>query len=190
MSAMEREVNGYAARQVAKDARYEREYSAWIANLPPEERRKLADLGLDRPMPANNGASHCGLNGDIAESPVASERHDVADLVDEPEQRPPAQDLSSEALWDVLRRLIGEVLSMPNRSLTVECLAVVSGLSYEGDSMAEIARRHCVTRAAVSKRCVELTEKLSLMPARAMRSLTARRAYRAAQLKVRESFER
>lgn len=43
--------------------------------------------------------------------------------------------------------------------------------------MTAIAQRHGVTRAAVSKRCVELTEKLGVMPSRAMRSLTARAAY-------------
>ncbi|MBE2180127.1 MAG: hypothetical protein IAE97_06615, partial [Chthoniobacterales bacterium] len=91
--------------------------------------------------------------------------------------------MSSEGLWDALRRLVGEILVMPNRSLTVECLAVVSGLSYVGDSLTEIARRHRVTRAAVSKRCVDLTERLSLPPSRAMRSLTARKAYREAQLR-------
>ena len=98
-------------------------------------------------------------------------------------------EVSSEALWDALRRLIGEILTLPNRSLTVECLAVVSGLSYAGDSMTDIAKRHSVTRAAVSKRCVELTEKLSLMPSRAMRTLTARKSYRVAQLRVRASYE-
>jgi hypothetical protein len=92
-----------------------------------------------------------------------------------------------ETLWDLLRRVVGELLSAPNRSLTVECLALVSGLSYTGDSMTEIARRHRVGRAAVSKRCVELTERLGLPPSRAMRSLTARRAYRHAQLRLRNS---
>ena len=56
--------------------------------------------------------------------------------------------------------------------------------------MTDIARRHCVTRAAVSKSCVELTERLNLLPSRAMRSLTARRAYQAAQLSTRTNHER
>ena len=34
----------------------------------------------------------------------------------------------------------------------------------------DIAKRHGVTRAAVSKRCVELTRALNLKPSRAMRS--------------------
>jgi hypothetical protein len=44
--------------------------------------------------------------------------------------------------------------------LTAECIALVSGLSYTGSSMTEIAERQGITRAAVSKRCVELTELL------------------------------
>ena len=42
-------------------------------------------------------------------------------------------EVSSEALWDALRRLIGEILTLPNRSLTVECLAVVLPLKIVED---------------------------------------------------------
>ena len=55
--------------------------------------------------------------------------------------------------------------------------------------MSAIATRHKVTRAAVSKRCVELTERLDLLPSRAMRSLTARKAYRDAQLRLHSTYE-
>jgi hypothetical protein len=55
--------------------------------------------------------------------------------------------------------------------------------------MTEIAKRHGITRAAVSKRCVELTELLDLPPSRAMRSLTARMAYRSARIKSTRSHE-
>ena len=48
--------------------------------------------------------------------------------------------------------------------------------------MTEIAKRHGITRAAVSKRCVELTLALDLMPSRAMRSLNARHSYRQSRL--------
>ena len=54
---------------------------------------------------------------------------------------------------------------------------------------AQIASRHKVTRAAVSKRCVELTERLDLLPSRAMRSLTARKAYREAQIRRHSTYE-
>ena len=44
--------------------------------------------------------------------------------------------------------------------------------SPDDKQMTEIAKRHDVTRAAVSKRCVELTQALNLKPSRAMRSRT------------------
>ena len=80
-------------------------------------------------------------------------------------------------MWDVVRRLLGELLIQKNARLALECLALTSGLAFLGDSMTEIARRHGITRAAVSKRCVELAQKIGLPPSRAMRSLTARVAY-------------
>ena len=85
--------------------------------------------------------------------------------------------IDPDAIWEVVRRLIGELLIQQNAKLSLECLALVSGVSFLGESMTDIARRHGVTRAAVSKRCVELAEKLNMFPSRAMRSLTARKAY-------------
>ena len=40
-----------------------------------------------------------------------------------------------------MRRMLGELLSHDNARLTVECLALVSGLQYTGASMTEIAKR-------------------------------------------------
>ena len=84
---------------------------------------------------------------------------------------------------------LAEIICHDNARLTAECIALVSGLAYTGSSMTEIAKRHGVTRAAVSKRCVELTELLDLRPSRAMRSLTARKAYRSARIKSTRSHE-
>lgn len=171
-----------------RDSAYAREYEAWVDSLSPQEKQKLADLKLDKPMLPNR-ASGCGLDEDVAESNAASYEPDMAGLMDGPDEETEAAPARGEDVWDVVRRLVGELLEMPNRSLAVECLAVVSGLSYVGDSLSTIARRHGVTRAAVSKRCVELTRKLQIMPSRAMRSLTARESYRQAQLRVRRSYE-
>ncbi len=181
----------YAQTQLDRDRRYEAAWESdevrrWIASLSPEERARCEAEGLLKPLRDDRRASGTGLDDDIANSPAASVA--PAEPQDEPEPAAPpepclAAPASQDGLWDVLRRLVGEILVMPNRSLTVECLAVVSGLSYVGDSLTEIARRHRVTRAAVSKRCVDLTERLSLPPSRAMRSLTARKAYREAQLR-------
>ena len=186
--------SSYAQTQLARDRRYEAAWESdevrrWIASLSPEDRARCEAEGLLKPLRDDHRASGTGLDDDIANSPAAAV--EPAEPEDEMEPAPepaatepaPAAKVDQDGLWDVLRRLVGEILVMPNRSLTVECLAVVSGLSYVGDSLTEIARRHRVTRAAVSKRCVDLTERLSLPPSRAMRSLTARRAYREAQLR-------
>jgi hypothetical protein len=178
--------DSYSQRQSVRDAQHAKAYREWVASLPEDELARLTALGLAEPLRDDHRASGTGLDDDIANSPAASVA--AAEPQDEPEPAEPSQPPavsppSQEALWDALRRLLGEILVMPNRSLTVECLAVVSGLSYVGDSLTEIARRHRVTRAAVSKRCVDLTERLSLPPSRAMRSLTARKAYREAQLR-------
>ena len=55
--------------------------------------------------------------------------------------------------------------------------------------MTKIAKRHGITRAAVSKRCVDITERLKLPPSRAMRSEKARKIYRRSQIKRYRSQE-
>ncbi len=184
----------YTARQSAKDAEYERTYREWVRSLPAAERRKLRQSGLAEPCVQRHGNG--GASGDAADSPIMSEGCDPM-LAPEPEPEPEPEPTvgastrvpDSEMVWDALRRVLGEVLSHDNARLTVECVALVSGLNYSGSSMSEIAKRHGITRAAVSKRCVELTELLDLRPSRAMRSLTARRSYRSARIKSARSNE-
>jgi hypothetical protein len=123
---------------------------------------------------------------------LASEEPDIIALV-EPEQtdHPAKFGNVDERVMDVLRRLLGEVLTQKNARLTLECLAVACGLTtLQGESMTSIAKRHGVSRAAVSKRCVDITEKLNLPPSRAMRSPNARKVYRNVQKKIRNTYER
>jgi hypothetical protein len=178
----------YSRRQSAKDAEYEREYRAWIASLPADERRKLEAQGLADPCVTRHGNG--SANGDAADSPLMRTGGDPA-LVADPDPEPNAHPdpCDAEAVHDAIRRVLGEVISHDNARLTAECIALVSGLSYTGSSMTEIAERHGITRAAVSKRCVELTELLDLKPSRAMRSLTARNRYRAARIRSTRSHE-
>lgn len=84
----------------------------------------------------------------------------------------------------VARRLVGFMLADTHPALGIECLALVTGIGYQGSSMAHIARRHGVTRATVSKRCVELCESFGLPPVRAMRPESCRERCR--QARVRE----
>ena len=182
----------YVARQRERDERYQREYAEWISSLPPEERRKVKDMGLDKAyLPSGSG----GATKDAAESSRAR-CEDSYEEPEEPASNAPAhqecsliepcshhpQTADTEGLHDLLRRLVGEMVSQSNARLSLDCLALVTGLAYDGDSMTEIAKRHDVTRAAVSKRCVELTQSLNLKPSRAMRSLLARESYRKARI--------
>jgi hypothetical protein len=175
--AMERDApDSYSRRQRDSDAEYARQYKAWVESLPPDQRSQLADLGLDSPdMPDTAGSRH----RDVADTPLCSTS------AVEPDESPPGRFaepempvVSDEDTLHLLRRLIGELLSQDRPGLSIECLALVTGLCYTGDSMTTIAHRHSVTRAAVSKRCVSLSTALNLPPSRAMRSLPARDSYR------------
>ena len=184
----------YSQRQKARDAEYERQYKAWIKSLPPDERRKLEAQGLAEPDIQRHGNG--SAKGDAADSPLMRQGDDPA-LMPEPEpdsrrapndvQQQPTCD--TETAWSTARHVLGEVLNHANARLTAECIALVSGLIYSGDSMTAIAKRHGISRAAVSKRCVELTELLNLRPSRAMRSLTARKTYRSARIQTTKSHE-
>jgi hypothetical protein len=177
----------YSKRQSAKNAEYEREYRAWIESLPADERRKLESQGLGAPCLASHGNG--SAKGDAADSPLMKEGNDPA-LLPEPEPEDLQENFDSETIHQAIRRVVAEILCHANARLTAECVALVSGLVYSGDSMTQIAKRHGITRAAVSKRCVELTELLDLPPSRAMRSLTARKRYRAARIRTTKSNER
>jgi len=186
-------VESPAEGQHTRTAQYVNDYKAWISSMTEAELAQAIALGVHKPMPEDFQAHSIGLDADLAECDELSYSPDMAAILDgENKSKDPLPDFQaamSDVLWDVVRRLIGELLDTPNRSLTAECLAAVSGMSYTGDSLSAIARRHGVTRAAVSKRCIELTRKLQLLPSRTMRTLTARNSYRHAQHIIRDLYE-
>ena len=179
--------NDYVQRQAQKDAEYEREYRSWIESLSADERKEFEKAGLSDPMLARHGNG--SPEQDLADSPLASHTPDIAALVDheDPDQQaPPMRDAT-----EILRHLVADLISEDNTRLTLDCLSIALGLRvYSGDSMTLIAKRYGVTRAAVSKRCVDIVERLKLPPSRAMRSETARRIYRNSQLKRYRNTER
>lgn len=169
----------YSKRQSAKNAEYESQYEAWVDSMSLDERREAEKLGLLKPCVQRygNGAA----SGDSADSPIMRIGDDPALEVHEPEAKP---ETAMRDATEILRHLVADLLTEGNTRLTVECLAVALGLSaYNGETMTDIAKRHGITRAAVSKRCVDITERLNLPPSRAMRSTRARRIYQKAQLK-------
>jgi len=171
----------YAKKQAKRDAQYERDYDAWVQSMSLEERREAEKLGLLKPCiqrHGNGAAEH-----DMADSSAASYTPDIAAMVDhESEEAGPSNDMGDATR--ILRHLVADIISEDNTRLTIECLAIALGIRvYAGDSMTKVANRHGITRAAVSKRCVDITERLGLPPSRAMRSKRARQIYRNAQLK-------
>lgn len=167
----------YSDTQSARNSHYKDAYAEWVASLTPKQLRELEAQGLLEPQV---DPFHMGKHKDVSELPLAA-----------PEE-PSGSDKSDEhePTWAALRLLISELLADSNPALGLDCLALVSGIGFMGESMSRIAKRHCVTRAAVSKRCVQITQQLRLMPSRAMRSLTARDAYRASQKSIRKEHER
>ena len=170
----------YAKKQTKRDAQYEREYEAWVKSMTLAERREAEKLGLLKPCIQRHGNG--APDHDMAESSRASHTPDIAALVDHEGEAPESHSMGSAT--EILRHFVADLLSEGNTRLTIECLAIALGLSaYDGETMTEIAQRHGITRAAVSKRCVDITQRLNLPPSRAMRSTRARRIYQKAQLK-------
>jgi hypothetical protein len=172
-------MSDYSDTQQAKNEAYRQAYNEWVAHLPPRKRKELEAQGLLTP---SVDRYHIGKPCDVADLSLAAEEAEQSELAEE----------EAEATWAALRRLISELLADPNPALGLDCLALVSGIGFLGESMTVIAKRHKVTRAAVSKRCIQWTRLLRLMPSRSMRSLTARQAYRTAQNQIhshREQFD-
>jgi hypothetical protein len=173
----------YAKKQAKRDAEYERDYEAWVKSMTLEERREAEKLGLLKPCLQRHGNG--AADHDMADSPAASHTPDIAGMVDHEDdtQQEVIQAGMAEANR-ILRHLVADLIDEANMRLTIECLAISLGLSaYNGDSMTSIAKRCGVTRAAVSKRCVDITKRLKVLPSRAMRSTKARKIYRKAQIK-------
>lgn len=170
----------YAKKQSKRDADYERDYEAWVKSMTLEERREAEKLGLLKPCLQRHGNG--AADHDMAESTRASHTPDIAALVDHEDEAPESHSMGSAT--DILRRLVADIVAENNTRLTIDCLTIALGLRvYSGDSMTKIAKRHGITRAAVSKRCVDIIERLKLPPSRAMRSEQARKIYRDSQLK-------
>ena len=171
----------YAKKQTKRDAQYERDYEAWVKSMTLDERRQAEKLGLLKPCIQRHGNG--AADHDMAESSRASHTPDIAALVDHEEDTPePAENMGDATR--ILRHLVADIITEDNTRLTIDCLAITLGLRvYAGDSMTQIANRHGITRAAVSKRCVDITNRLNIQPSRAMRSKRARQIYRNSQLK-------
>ena len=176
----------YDETKRSRDRDYTTQYREWVATLPADERRTLAAQGLLEPVV---DAMRLSKGEDVTAMPLGAPANGL--IRDEPTPTHTHVAIGDgEAAWDALRRVIGELICEDNARLSLECLALVTGVAFDGSSMSTIAKRHGISRAAVSKRCVALTDQLHLGRSRAMRSLTARSIYQTAQHQKNESRER
>ena len=178
----------YAKRQAQRDAEYEREYEAWVKSMtrdgtPGSRKARCAQTLPATPWQWCGGSRH----GRLA---AASHTPDIAALVDHENER--AESHSMGSATEILRHLVADIISArttPDSPSSAWPIALGLQRLQRRDSMTRIAKRHGITRAAVSKRCVDITERLNLPPSRAMRSEKARKIYRRSQLKRYRSQE-
>lgn len=155
----------YALRQAAWDKEYRREYDAWIASLPEAERKAMKAAGLASPsVPINGHGSPEVGEDDATYEPNVCDLDSAAEIAAEKfGDLPGPEAAKATAEWigkqsiaedrvEIMREVSHGMMAM--RSLRPEVLAAVQGASP--DSLAEIARRHGVSRSASHKVCVEL----------------------------------
>jgi hypothetical protein len=171
-------MSDYHQRQATLDQEYAKEYAAWLDTLSAEERQQLEGLGLDSPDLPRRSAG-IGVSRDAAEQSSAQTLEEIA--APDPDEGISEADLR---VCEALQKLIAELIVDKNPRLAIEVLALTTGIAYEGNSMIAIAKRHGLTRAAVSKRCVELAERLGVKNLRPMKSESARQIYRSRAVEV------
>jgi hypothetical protein len=183
MEILEADSADYRIRQSAAEIEYAKSYRSWVDSLPPEERRELAALGLDEPDLPRRGAG-VGLSCDAAEQSAASCLDEIIDESAGPQEHDDdfwkvAADLRA---GEAIIRIVSEILGGGNAALTTECLALATGVAYQGASESAIAKKFGITRAAVSKRCIEIAERVGVRNHRAMRTGRACSAYSRARI--------
>lgn len=164
----------YADKQAAREAAYKDEFQKWNEAMTPEERKEAERLGVSNPHIDPQGVGAPELDTDRIADFTYMPNFDF----DSPEEEFNVAKTVERLSLERLNHALVEIMDSRNARLTVECLAFVSGIAFLGDSETEIAKKYGISRAAVSKRCVELTKKLNLLPSRGMKSEAAREAYR------------
>jgi hypothetical protein len=172
-------MSDYHQRQAEADQEYQQAYAEWINGMTPHEREQLAAQGLDSPEIPKRSAG-IGVSRDAAEQSGASCLDEIIDESAGPQEHDDdfwkvAADLRA---GEAIIRIVSEILGGGNAALATECLALATGVAYEGASESAIAQKFGITRAAVSKRCIELSERLGVKNLRPMKTERAREIYR------------
>lgn len=160
---------------------------AW-ARLSEEEQAQARAKGIL--AKADDYQTHSGAPVD--EMPIADPYDGTAAAL-EPADATPGPDATAtpiaslcadERTWYVVRQVLDHIIASPNARLEAECFRISSGLGMLDDiTEASVARKHGLTRAAVSKRCVRLTKLVGMKPSQYMRSLKLRETYQKARIR-------
>lgn len=158
--------------------------SSWN-RLTEEERKRARKIGIE--ARGDDYQTHAGAPIDelpIAdpEGPSIPEEPLKPEEAAEPQEHPIASLPTDERTWYVVRQVLDLIIAAPNARLEAECFRISSGLGFLDEiTEASIARKHGLTRAAVSKRCVRQTKLLGIRPSQYMRSMPLREKYRKAR---------
>jgi hypothetical protein len=158
-----------------RDAWESPEVKEWIESLSPEDRERMEAKGLlAAAVPKDGGGAF--IDGDAAESPLASSTPDIAEMVDGDRN---SENADAQARSDVLASFCARMRGCANPALVFDAVCYGTGvLAIEGQSATELAAKHGVTKQAFSKIAVEWCTKFGLPPARSMKSKRARVSYR------------
>jgi len=114
------------------------------------------------------------LEKDLADTPLASERPDVAGLVENETTD------QAEMRSDVLAAFCARIRSASNPLLVFDAVCFATGvLALDGQSQTELAKRHGVSRAAFSKIAIQWVKTFGIRPSRGMKSSKACKTYAA-----------
>lgn len=149
---------------------------AWWQSLSPEIQREARKLGLDRPaLPATSGAVEDlgaskteAVDYDDDGEEIEGGGDELADGTTHDGEEESKLNALRARFAEGIRGVVIHLLEQRNARLALEVFALATGVGYEGLSEAAIARKHGLTRAAVSKRCIAVCETLGIQPSRAM----------------------
>lgn len=82
---------------------------------------------------------------------------------------------AKKLLRQILSHFVQNVMDAPKPKLWLECFAFAAQMT--DISEVDIARKHGVTKAAISKTVVQIAERYDLPPARGMRSVESRKTF-------------
>lgn len=155
----------YETRQAQRDVQYRREYQAWTKTLQPQELQTLKAKGLHHPVVGYHESESLR---DISERNISYEP--AYEVYPAPE--------SQKEKWELVERIAILIIDSPNPRLDADTLAFMAGFHIRmGKSGTELSAKYGLSRAAWSKRCKRLQEKLGLPPSRGMKSEAACRTY-------------